>query len=79
MRLTRFLSPSPARVAPVNLEDLERDLRAKLDALGPPVRAELLRTLLTRRSVASPSLFYAAAASSRLFASGTIELPASER
>jgi hypothetical protein len=30
----------------VNLEDTERDLRAKLDALVPTVRAELLRTLM---------------------------------
>jgi hypothetical protein len=31
----------------VNLEDLERDLQAKLDALGPKVRAELLNVLMT--------------------------------
>jgi hypothetical protein len=31
----------------VNLQDLERDLQAKLDALGPRVRAELLNVLLT--------------------------------
>jgi hypothetical protein len=30
----------------MNLDDLERDLRAKLDALGPTVRAELLRVLM---------------------------------
>jgi hypothetical protein len=30
----------------VNLEDLERDLHTKLDALPPAVRAELLRVLL---------------------------------
>ena len=30
----------------MNLEDVERDLRAKLDALGPVVRAELLRVLM---------------------------------
>jgi hypothetical protein len=30
----------------VNLEDPERDLGAKLDALGPAVRGELLRTLM---------------------------------
>ena len=30
-----------------DLEDVERDLRAKLDALGPQVRAELLNTLMT--------------------------------
>jgi hypothetical protein len=29
-----------------NLEDLERDLRAKLDALEPAPRAELLRVLM---------------------------------
>jgi hypothetical protein len=31
----------------VNLEDVERDLQAKLDALGPRVRAELLNVLMT--------------------------------
>jgi hypothetical protein len=31
----------------MDLEDLERDLRAKLDALGPWVRAELLNVLMT--------------------------------
>jgi hypothetical protein len=30
----------------VSLEDLERDLQAKLDALGPRVRAELLDVLM---------------------------------
>jgi len=29
-----------------NLEDVERDLRDKLDAVGPAVRAELLRVLM---------------------------------
>jgi hypothetical protein len=31
----------------VNLEDVERDLKAKLDALDPRVRAELLNALMT--------------------------------
>jgi hypothetical protein len=31
----------------VNLEDVERDLKAKLDALDPRVRAELLNVLMT--------------------------------
>jgi hypothetical protein len=30
----------------VNLEDVERGFRSKLDALGPTIRAELLRTLM---------------------------------
>jgi hypothetical protein len=30
----------------VNLEDVERDLRHKLDALGPAPRAELLHVLM---------------------------------
>jgi len=30
----------------VNLEDVERDLRQKLDALGPAARAELLHVLM---------------------------------
>jgi len=30
----------------VNLEDVERNLRTKLDALGPRVRAELLNALM---------------------------------
>jgi hypothetical protein len=34
-----------ARVPPVNLEDLERLLRERLDALGPAPRAELLHVL----------------------------------
>ena len=29
-----------------NFEDVERQLRDRLDALGPPVRGELLRTLM---------------------------------
>jgi hypothetical protein len=30
----------------MDLEDVERDLRVKLDALGPRVRAELLNALM---------------------------------
>jgi hypothetical protein len=30
----------------VSLEDIERTLRDRFNALGPPVRAELLRTLM---------------------------------
>jgi hypothetical protein len=30
----------------LNLEDLEHDLRSKLEALGPAVRAELFRVLM---------------------------------
>lgn len=44
----RRLSPADTRVAEaVNLEDLERTLRDRLDALDPRVRAELLNALMT--------------------------------